>query len=273
MEPRFPAHLFAGTIDDYVRHRIPYPEPLIRDLLARVSAAGNGMLVDLGCGPGRLTFRLAPHFARVVACDLEPGMIAAAKAESERRGFRHIQWEAGLAETLEIPAGSVDLVTVGEAFHRLNQEVVVPLISRWLRPGGALATAGSYVLADRSLPWQRAVLEVVDALVRPTGNATNPPSALMGPEHDEGIFRAAGFTEVASHPFLLNHVWTAEGIIGYLHSTSFASRARLGPKTDAFDEAVRRALEPFLVDGGITDTIQFGYTFARWPESRVSRDK
>ncbi|HVU17300.1 MAG TPA: class I SAM-dependent methyltransferase [Candidatus Didemnitutus sp.] len=262
MKPRFPANLFAGTADEYIRYRVPYPDSLIRDLLGRVPANGHGLLVDLGCGPGRLTFCLAPHFATVRACDLEPGMIAAAQVESRRRGFSQIHWEVGLAEELTIAPGSVELVAIGEAFHRFNQPAVIAAAARWLRPGGAIATVGSYILADRNVPWQRSVLEVV-AQFEQSRPATFPAASEMGPAHDETLFRNAGFTDVKSHPFVTDHTWTAESILGYLRSTSFASRARLGNRADEFAQAIGRALEPHLVDGVIHDRIQFGYTFAR----------
>ncbi|MEZ5194213.1 MAG: methyltransferase domain-containing protein [Nocardioides sp.] len=52
------------------------------ELVARIGAPRPGTVVDLGCGPGNLTARLAerwPH-ARVVGVDASPEMVAAARA-------------------------------------------------------------------------------------------------------------------------------------------------------------------------------------------------
>ncbi len=59
VKPGFPADAFAGTADFYVRHRVPYPERLLKDLMARACVGGGGRLLDLACGPGRLTLALA----------------------------------------------------------------------------------------------------------------------------------------------------------------------------------------------------------------------
>jgi SAM-dependent methyltransferase len=42
-------------------------------------------------------------------------------------------------EELDAPPGAFDLVTIGNAFHRLPRDVVAAKIRRWLGPGGHLA--------------------------------------------------------------------------------------------------------------------------------------
>jgi trans-aconitate 2-methyltransferase len=51
------------------------------DLLARVGAAGPGLVADLGCGPGELTAALAERWpgAEVTGVDSSPEMIASAR--------------------------------------------------------------------------------------------------------------------------------------------------------------------------------------------------
>jgi SAM-dependent methyltransferase len=47
----------------------------IAAFLAAVPSAAEGVLLDLGCGPGQYTRRLAAHGRRVVAADLSMGML------------------------------------------------------------------------------------------------------------------------------------------------------------------------------------------------------
>lgn len=50
-------------------------EALRYDLAARQIELGRASALDFGCGVGRLTQALAPHFAQVVGVDISPKMI------------------------------------------------------------------------------------------------------------------------------------------------------------------------------------------------------
>ena len=52
--------LFAGAAGYYQQGRLPYA-PGLADVFARsLGLDGRGRLLDLGCGPGTVTLRLAP---------------------------------------------------------------------------------------------------------------------------------------------------------------------------------------------------------------------
>jgi SAM-dependent methyltransferase len=225
-------------------------------------------LLDMACGPGRLTFALAPFFGEVWAVDVEPEMIAAARSESARHGLRHIRWITHRAETLAAPPASFDLVSFGEAFHRVNQPVVVDLVHRWLRPGGAVAIVGcSYGILSGEGIWQAAVAGVVRRWSQrqaPTPDAGDPKPTGMGPEHNEQVLGAAGFLEVASHPFVQRVDWTIESITGFLASTSNCSERALRGSAGAVAAEVGAALGDDARDR-FPEALQCGYTFGRKP--------
>ena len=130
---------------------------MLSDLLIRAEAAPNGVLLDLACGPGRVALDLANAFETVWAVDLEPEMVAVGKQEAARRGVGNITWFVGRAEDLDAPAGGFGLITIGEAFHRLDQTVVTQKAMGWLKPGGCLATLGNDgILAGREV-WEKKV--------------------------------------------------------------------------------------------------------------------
>ena len=120
LKPNYAADLFAGTADYYAAYRVPYPEALLNDLREKTMVTGKGRLLDLACGPGRVALPLAQNFAEVLAIDQEPEMIEVGKEEAKRRGTENIQWKVGRAEELELSNGSIELITIGEAFHRLD---------------------------------------------------------------------------------------------------------------------------------------------------------
>ena len=47
-------------------------------------------------------------------------------------------WHCSRAEEFDAAASSFDLITIGEAFHRLDQGAVRRAALRWLKPGGIL---------------------------------------------------------------------------------------------------------------------------------------
>jgi 2-polyprenyl-3-methyl-5-hydroxy-6-metoxy-1,4-benzoquinol methylase len=132
--PNLRADAFAGAAEDYARYRLPYPAALLSDLTRRAGLSGHGRLLDLACGPGRVALALAGMFREVDAVDLEPEMIAEARRQAGQRGVSKVRWSVGRAEDFEASAGSYELVTVGEAFHRLDQQRVAAKVSPGWRP-------------------------------------------------------------------------------------------------------------------------------------------
>ncbi|HEY2885726.1 MAG TPA: class I SAM-dependent methyltransferase [Rhizomicrobium sp.] len=101
--PNFPADTFSGTAGYYARFRLPYPVALIEQLLAeRRGASREESLLDLACGPGRLTIPLAPFFRDVLAVDLEPEMVEQARQDALGKGVTNVLWRVGKVEDLEI---------------------------------------------------------------------------------------------------------------------------------------------------------------------------
>jgi SAM-dependent methyltransferase len=262
----FAADAFVGTAEYYLRYRLPYPNALFEDLLARLGAVEAGRMLDLGCGPGRIALDLAARFSEVWAIDFEPEMIEVGRAEAARRGVSNVRWIVGASETADMPAGGFDLVTAGEAFHRFHQRLIVPRILGWLRPGGALAIIGGEGAINGDADWQRTAQAVVHRFTdRPSPSGPTPTDGIV---KDEALLRAAGFSHVASYDFTLAHEWTAEAVIGHLYSTSYCSKAALGDRVSAFEAALTAALLAVDPAGRYRQFARFGYTFARKPARR-----
>ena len=262
----YPADSFLGTAQYYARYRPPYPQELIDDLRRRSGITGDGRLLDLGCGPGRVALLLSPYFSEVWAVDQESEMIEVGRQEAEQRGATNIQWMVGRAEDLEAQSESFDLITIGEAFHRLDQRLVAKLALEWLMPGGCLATMGCYGVFNGKEKWQILGAEVVRKW---TGS--RPPTKSKkkdqprGPDHDQEILRAAGFEEVEIYKFPIPHVWTLDSIIGFQYSTSVTSKRALGEDTGKFEADLRGTLLTYDSRGEYSATLSCGYTLARRP--------
>jgi ubiquinone/menaquinone biosynthesis C-methylase UbiE len=265
----FRRDLYRGIARDYDRFRLPYPQSLIDDLAERSGATGRGRLLDLACGTGQVTFALAGRFGEIWAVDQEPDMTSVVKQKASTAGLGHIKVLTTSAEDLPAPEVSFDLVTIGNAFHRLPRAAVAASVMRWLRPGGFLALlySGENPWLGEA-PWQRAMAEVVNHWMTTSGGHDRIPSGYEQDRRerpDRAVVAEAGFEILGEHEFPTDHAWTIETITGLLFSTSVLSRVALGSRAEDFAADLRRELRDFETAGGLPETIGFVYELARRP--------
>jgi SAM-dependent methyltransferase len=107
--------------------------------VARVAPAG-GKVLDVGCGPGHLANRLASdHGLEVTGLDLDPAMIARARANADRGVAveRQPTFVVGGVAALPFPDSSFDLVVSTLSMHHWADPTAGQAeIARVLRPGG-----------------------------------------------------------------------------------------------------------------------------------------
>ena len=146
---------------------------------------------------------------------------------------------------------AIELITIGEAFHRLDQPLIAERTPAWLAPGRCLATLGCFSLLAGQEPWHDVLRAAVGPWTDQRRTAAQPtsPQALApqtrGADHERGVLTSHGFEHVGTFEFPHPHVWTVDSILGNLRSTArFSSRA-LGNGAERFDAGVRRALLAF----------------------------
>jgi SAM-dependent methyltransferase len=129
---------YADLLDDELDRK-----PLDRALLATfgelVAATGRTRVVDLGCGPGRVTAHLAALGLEASGIDLSPGMVAVA-----RRRYPSLGFEVGDLRALDLPDGAVDGVAAWYSIVHTPTEELAQLfaeVRRILRPDGQLVLA------------------------------------------------------------------------------------------------------------------------------------
>lgn len=244
---------FIGTASSYAAFRPPYPTELL-DLLVAAST-GHHRLVDLGCGTGELARPLARTFSEVVAVDMEPDMIGVGMRRAGDEGIANITWSVGMAETADLPA-STDLITVGSAFHWMDRPLVLSRARRILARGGAFVVTGGNSPWTGREPWQQVIVSVLRDIVGPTRRAGD--GVFRGPpEPHEVVMAANGFSDVVQHDFQTPHEWSLDGILGYLRSTSFASRKVLGDMAEEFDRVLTEELLKVNPNGTYPEVLPF----------------
>ncbi len=96
-------------------------------------------VVELGCGPGFYSCRLATEFPEIQATgiDLSENLLVRAKLRAARRRLVNCDFRVGDAHALPGAIGNVDAVVVSRLFLIVpEREAVLSEIFRVLRPGG-----------------------------------------------------------------------------------------------------------------------------------------
>ena len=105
------------------------------------AAPAGARVLEVGCGPGRLSIRLArQHGLEVTGLDLDPAMIGRARANAAHPGNGGDRWPSfliGDVAALAFPDGSFDLVVSTLSMHHWADPAAgLAEIGRVLRPGG-----------------------------------------------------------------------------------------------------------------------------------------
>ena len=264
-EVRFAADLFRGSAGYYDRYRLPYPDAMLTDLVRRARASGAGRLLDLGCGTGQLAFPLRRWFGEVWAVDQEPDMVDVVRAKAAAAGADDLRPIVSSAETLVAGPESFELVVIGNAFHRLDRDLVADRIVGWLTPAGHLALCWSDSPWVGEQDWQRTLLAILDRWKTALGARDRVPAGWDRARQrrpDLQVLSDAGFEAAERHEFTIEHRWSMPEIAGHIRSTSVLPAAVLGDQAAAFDADLVAGLGPY---GVLTQTVSFAYELARKP--------
>ncbi len=122
------------------------------DVLAGLAATGPGhRVVDVACGPGIVTCRLAATGAAVAGVDLTPAMLRLAAGRAEAAGCRaSTAFVLGRMDRLPFPSGSFDVVVNRYALHHAAEpDRVAAELGRVAAPAGRLVIVDFAATEDR----------------------------------------------------------------------------------------------------------------------------
>jgi len=116
-------------------------KPLDRHLLNRFAeeARGNGLVADLGCGPGHVARYLRDQGVEVIGVDLSPEMIRVATSRNPEIEFR-----VGNMNDLDMPDSSLTGAVAFYSIVHLNSRDLAPIlreVRRVVVPGGLVIVA------------------------------------------------------------------------------------------------------------------------------------
>jgi SAM-dependent methyltransferase len=230
--------LYRGVASDFARFRPPYPDALLAHLRERFHLDGTGRLLDLGCGTGRLALPLARWFEHVIGMDPEPEMLAEAAAAAARLGVSNVRWVTGGVSTLGPELGRFRLITLGQVLHLVDADETLAAAARALESGGGIAVIDEEHPDVPSNLWRK----TVRAAVSPWLGADRRALLQRREEPDEVVVARSPFSRVEVFRLPLRRATDVDRIIGFISTTSAASRAALGDRWPQAEAAMRRAL-------------------------------
>jgi ubiquinone/menaquinone biosynthesis C-methylase UbiE len=178
---------FAVASDAYERARPDYPRAAVEFLADRLELRTGRRLLDLAAGTGKLTRQLLETGVEIVAVEPVGPMRAHLSAL-----LPSVDVRPGVAEQIPLADGSVDAVTVAQAFHWFRAEAALGEIHRVLRPGGALALLWN--TRDENDGLQRTLTELLQGLERGTPRRRGVDAeALLDASPLFGVVEAARF--------------------------------------------------------------------------------
>ena len=224
-------------------------EEWARSVLERLPLAGDEIVLDAGCGSGRVTKLLLERLpnGRVIGVDGSPSMVAKAKESLTDHGDRITVFESDLLDLTpellsdEADTYSVDAIFSNATFHWIGDHALLfSQLRALLRPGGRLvAQCGG---GDNVTEW-------VDAVV--LASESEPFAEHIGgffpwhfyfPPETEQRLEAAGFEEVRS--WLEEKPTKPEDARGFVGVSGLASLHERLPEElrEPFTEAVLEEL-------------------------------
>jgi SAM-dependent methyltransferase len=248
--------LFAGAATYYEQGRLPYAPGLAGVLARSLPLDGRGRLLDVGCGPGTVTLRLAPLFEAAVGLDPDPGMLACAAQAAARQGAGNVTWVRERAEALPAGLGSFRVVTFAQSFHWMDRPRVASAVATMLDAGGAVVQvdapgyrAGQLAAgtAAESLPFPLPPDDALDQLRRQyLGSERRAGQGIRNtsPSGEDQVFREAGFLPAqvvtAGDQRVIERA--ADDIVASVFSLSSTAPHLFGNRREAFEADMREIL-------------------------------
>jgi SAM-dependent methyltransferase len=144
--------IYEGAARHYRPGRPPYSPQLEGFLTRELGLDGAGRLLDVGCGPGILTVRLAHLFEEATGVDPDGDMLDEARRSARSAALANCRWVKGRAEELPgIAPGPFRLVTFGQSLHWTDEPLVVDTVYDMLELAGAMAIV-VHTVKDRPKP-------------------------------------------------------------------------------------------------------------------------
>jgi SAM-dependent methyltransferase len=232
---------FSDRVENYIRCRPGYPRGIVPFLEENCGLRRSLVVADIGSGTGLLARVFLDHGNLVYGVEPNGEMRRAGeRLLGAYRGFRSLE---GRAEATGLPAGSIDFVTAGQAFHWFDPTKARAEFARILTPGGWVV-----------LVWNERRIqddpfgEAYEAILRK--HAVDYEESSHRHLDEEAIHSFFRPYETASVSFANAQAFGFEDLKGRLLSASYTPLPG-DPRHGPMMEDLRRVFERHAVDGRI----------------------
>jgi SAM-dependent methyltransferase len=129
-----PPYRYSQRVDNYIKYRPRYPAAVLELLINECGLNRGHLVADIGSGTGILSELFLQNGNRVFGVEPDPDMRAG--GEYYLQAYDNFTTVAATAEATGLPAGKVDFVTAGQAFHWFDLQKARREFSRILAPDG-----------------------------------------------------------------------------------------------------------------------------------------
>jgi SAM-dependent methyltransferase len=233
------------TAAEFYKFREPYPARFFEEVAAKLGLSKRTRLLDVGCGPGTLAIGFSPFVGSATAIDIEPEMLRIAHEAAVGSEIKFVQTSV---EDLQAKPGSFDFVTVGRALHWLSRERTLPVLEHVVAAGGAIAICGTTNTDAACNRWSASFREVRQLWSRDYEESKYRPD--LDDWFSPSRFRRSSQVAVCEHYRL-----SVEDLVGRGLSFSVTSPSVLGDQRSEFESDIRKAIQPFMVDGWVEEEV------------------
>jgi SAM-dependent methyltransferase len=130
---------FTRTVENYVKYRPGYPLAVVEFLGRACQLTNEATIADVASGTGFLAEIFLKNGNRVIG--IEPNTDMRAAGQQHLRHYPRFTSISATAEATTLEPHSMDMITVGQAFHWFDQEKARQEFTRILKPDGWVVLA------------------------------------------------------------------------------------------------------------------------------------
>ncbi|MEQ1407688.1 class I SAM-dependent methyltransferase [Neorhizobium sp. Rsf11] len=233
----------ADVVENYP-YRPPYPDAVFEKLLD--IAPERSTLLDIGCGPGKISRPLVRYFEKVTAVDPSRQMLTLGQSLAGGDA-PNLHWIEGFAEDFPIGDERFDLTVAAASVHWMDHARLFPRLAAHANPGHRFAVVSGDTPFEPpwETDWRAFLTKWVPAL---TGRPFDPDR-----QADEWA-RYQAYLDLEGDAFLLSAPFqqSVADFIRCQHSRDTFAPSKLGSRNAVFDAELREILIPYASDGTLT---------------------
>jgi ubiquinone/menaquinone biosynthesis C-methylase UbiE len=184
------------VVDQFTRQAAPFremsahsDEGAFRIVLNASEVRSTDTVLDVACGPGLTSCKLAEVAKHVTGIDLTPAMIEQAQALQRVKGLTNLSWHIGDVKSLPFPGGTFSLVFTRYSFHHMDDpRAALDEMTRVAAPGGRVVVVDVYTTSAE----QAKAYDHVERLRDPSH------ARALGLAEIAKLFQEAGLTDVTT---------------------------------------------------------------------------